>query len=245
MTSKVDFESLIGWSPTFAPCSRCKVETTRSPCWDCLKREDAERAAREAEKVVGIPDGFAWARRGAPDLASRVKTGAPLSVVLDAVTGFSGTTVLLIGSESRVGKTSLACAALRELPGGLFARASWLAQAGGGHPLGQGSAPLIRSAKAARVLVIDEFGGPEYPLHWEHFVLDVLWTRHEQRHLTIVTTGLTEGAIESRCGQGTMGRLREKGSCLTVRFGSPQAREQDPRQGQLGQVTSPSPNGAA
>lgn len=241
MTSNVDFESLIGWSPTFAPCSRCKVETTRSPCWGCLKREDAERAVREAEKVVGIPDGFAWARRGTPELAERVKTAAGWSVVLDAVTGFSGTTVLLIGSESRVGKTSMACAALRELPGGLFTRASGLARAGGEHPMGQGSAPLIRRAKAARVLVIDEFGGPDYPLHLEHFVLEVLWTRHEERHLTIVTTGLTEGAIESRCGQGTMGRLREKGSCLTVRFGSPQARDQDPRQGQLGQVTAPSP----
>lgn len=238
----IDFGNILGgWSPTFVACERCAKETTRTPCWDCLKREDAERVKREADRLVGIPAEHEWASVESFKTAKTiVPIGLAPSDALAAVLGFGGTTVLLQGEQTGVGKTATACAALRELPGGLFARASRLGKAAAQHPMGRGEAPLIGRAYAARVLVIDELCGNDTTVHYDKDVLEVLWTRHEDRRLTIVTTGFTDEKLIARLGLPALRRLKQKGVCLTIGFGRPSARDEDPRQVPLSQVTSPS-----
>lgn len=241
----IDFD--IGWEPTWIKCTvigidgkPCGVEETVSPCAKCRQRLDAERAAKEAAKLVGIPDDFLWARPGAPELEHRAKPIGMRPVdAVNAIVGFPGPMVTLIGSGSRIGKTSIACAALSTFPRGCFADCGDIARAARESPMGSVPA-LIRRAKSATLTVLDELGGTHYPRHLESEVFDVIWHRHRHALKTIITTGITMAEVIALGGAGAEGRLTEKGRSLIIRFGAPQAREQDPRQGQLGQVTSPS-----
>lgn len=217
---KVDFASMFGANLTFETCV-CGAQSTRKPCWDCVSAADRAAELRAAEERAGIPAQFAWAHPDAAELVERCKpigrAGEPVRVsqTVQVVRAYAGNAVAFQG-QSGAGKTSLAVACLRGLPGALMVAAGALGRARIEHPAGHGEAPLIRRAMAARVLLVDDLGQDKTTAI--SAVEDVINHRHDARLVTWVTTGLTEDQIESRYGAGVRRRLTERGIALVVRF---------------------------
>lgn len=241
-----DFLAALGPAPTFVPCPRCGRETASPkgvPCWDCQRADEAKRDAEHAERRLGIPPRFGWARFGGSELAERVRIlGRSGPVDLDVarrhILSWAGPAVLFLGAAG-TGKTSFAIACLRETAGPCCVSASALERARIEHRAGDGEAPLVKRALSARVLLIDDLGQDKASN--VSAVEAVVLARHDANLTTWVTTGLTPEELESRYGAGVRRRLTEPGVGLVVRFGSPQARTEDPRQGTLSQVTVQSP----
>lgn len=203
-------------------CS-CGTQSTRVPCWDCVKAEEERVAFAYQERRKGIPPRFAWATLDSAILAKRVHvlgrdgTRAEVGNVGAGILAHSGPAVLFTGPAG-TGKTSLAVACLRvvESPGVMFVPAAHLERARIEHSAGRGEAPLVHRAMTCPVLLIDDLG-QDKPSSISA-VEAVLLERHNAELPTWVTTGLTESELENRYGAGVSRRLTEKGTALVVRL---------------------------
>lgn len=219
-----EFAMILGPEPKWVTCE-CGAQTQRVPCWDCQRADEVRREMEHQERRAGIPSRFAWARLSAPELAGRCRpvgnVGEPVqaNVVAAMVIQHPGPAVVFYG-QAGSGKTSLAVACLREVPGGMMVHAGALGRARIEHQAGQGEAPLIRRAMQARVLLIDDLGQDKSTQ--VSAVEDVINVRHDAELATWVTTGLTSRQVEERYGAGVRRRLTERGTALVVRFGDVQ-----------------------
>lgn len=75
------------------------------------------------------------------------------------------------------------------------------------HPLGEGTAPALRKAKDADLLVIDDLQTPAR----DDTTLEVLWYRYDRKLPTITTCGLTKARFLERFGDAFGRRLIESG----------------------------------
>lgn len=85
-----------------------------------------------------------------------------------------------------------------------------LVQAVRQHPLGAGPAPLVRRAKEATFLVIDELG-PQATADSAQTVLEVVDARYSKGRPTIATTGMSPQEFQRAHGGGLWRRLVEEG----------------------------------
>lgn len=211
--SVADF--ILGPEPAWLTCS-CGTVSARVPCWDCSRSRDrsrAESAAREAA-AQSIPPRFRWARHGAPGFDLRGRVQDDPETLAGRILGAER--VCFVGGAG-AGKTSLACACLRErLDGGLFVSAIALGLARAQAKLGDGEPKLVEQALAAPLLLLDDVG--QEPKLTPNAVKGVVFGRYDADLPTWVTTGLTSQELVAAYGDGFLRRIAGDGA-LVVRMG--------------------------
>ena len=208
------FSSPLGPEPEWLTCG-CGAQSARVPCWDCTR--DLEARAHEAEQrniaLVSIPTRYQWARLGTADLARRVKAREPLDVIAKRV--LASERVVFAG-PSGAGKTSFACACLRErIPHGVFISAMKLGTARIQGRAGDGEVALVERAMTAPLLLLDEVGGEAKTA--TNAVKDVIWERMDNDLPTWITTGFKGQELVAMYGDGAYRRLTE--NVTVVQFG--------------------------
>lgn len=187
-------------------------------CDSCFAKHARARAKPTWEAVrERIPARFRWATFGAGELSERVARPDAVREARDA----AGRSVLLTG-PSRSGKTSLAAAILVELLelgahpkakqtdvlralGLRWTSALQLCAAKQQHAYGTGPAAELEIAIGSSVLVIDDLGQEIDPSACS----EVIFTRHDAKRPTVVTTGLSRVELGTKYGAGIMERLCE------------------------------------
>lgn len=219
MTTTAPFD--LGPEPTWLECPCGTPDkptlTARVPCWDCTRkrsRVDADRSAREVA-LASIPRRHQWARLSAPgfDLGPRVQGDA--AALVARILGADR--VCFVGGAGS-GKTTLACACLRErLDGGLFVSAISLGLARAQARLGDGEPALVERAIAAPLLLLDDVG--QEPKVASSAVKDVIFARYDADLPTWVTTGLTSEELVALYGDGFVRRVVVGPGALCVPVG--------------------------
>lgn len=224
---RLDFASLLGAdAPDFERCA-CGQLSTRVPCFECLRREEAVARDRDEDVARGIPPRFRWARATSPELARRVhvvpsRWYANATECAARLAASDVVAALLVGPAGS-GKTSLAVAAMRSVPGSFFIKAERLERARIEHRAGDGEAPLVARAMRAPLLVLDDLGQDKPSA--VSAVEAVILARHDAELRTWVTTGLDAGStgdhfpeIEGRYNAGVARRITQKGVARVIRF---------------------------
>lgn len=172
-------------------------------------------AARERVLSGGsIPKRYDWANLRSDDLATRVKSKQPVAEIAKRVLG--ATRVVFAGSSGS-GKTSLACACLRErVPHGLFMSALKLGTARIQHSAGDGEPAAVERAMTVPLLLLDEVGGEQKTA--TNAVRDVIFARYDADLPTWITTGFRLAQLAEMYGDGAPRRLTED-ACI-VRLGA-------------------------
>lgn len=207
----------------------------RSRARASIARQQGDNAEVEALRDhlrAVVPRRFWWAQFGAADLGNRVDLEAgKLACVRELA--LAGQNLLLIG-PSGTGKTSLACAILREVVqeaasvaarGGaltrehsrvlsrghrvLYAPAWRLASASAEHGLGT-QPPIVDDARRASLLVLDELGSELGRASMHRAVVpELLHERHAEMRQTIICTFLSKDECVAAYGAGVARRLAE------------------------------------
>jgi DNA replication protein DnaC len=217
-----DMSEILACEPKWVTCKGCKQQVQMSPCWDCVKLTEEGSAESKAEERLGLPARFRWATIDSPELVARSKPtgrmGEPVRVsdVAAQVRAWGGTAIAFVG-PSGAGKTSLAVACIRDLPGALIVPAQELERARAEHRLGDGEARIVDRAIRARVLLLEDLG--QGVTAQQSAIADVVNKRHDAERPTWYTTGLSMAQIEARYGAGVRRRLTERGTAMIVRFG--------------------------
>jgi DNA replication protein DnaC len=179
-----------------------------------------------------------WARADAPELTERVKLVGD-SPSRWAASPPSTTFVILVGA-SGMGKTSLACAALRTAE-----KRRWQtdleryegSEGGYARPLfqtktcfmtahrlgtcriqtkaGTGEAPEVERAMSCGWLLLDDLGSERDTA--VNAIPDVIFERYDRDATTWITTGLTSRQIGERYGEGLLRRVLDRAT--TVKLG--------------------------
>ncbi len=125
---------------------------------------------------------------------------------------------MVFSGPSGAGKTSLACACLRErIPHGLFVSAIKLGTARIQHSAGDGEAALVQRAMTVPLLLLDEVGGEQKTA--TNAVKDVIFARYDADLPTWITTGFRLSQLAEMYGDGTSRRLTE--NVYVVHLGAP------------------------
>lgn len=227
---RLSFASLLAVpAPTFELCA-CGASSTIVPCFECVRAQEKAEKARDEDLARGIPPRYRWARIGAPELDQRAavvpsRWYASATECASRMASSDTLAVLLMGVAG-AGKTSVAVAAMRAVPGSLFVKAEALDRARIEHRSGDGDAPLVVRAKRAPVLVIDDLG-QDKPTSISA-VEAVILARHDAELRTWVTTGLDAASqgggfpkLEERYGAGVTRRLTQSGVARVIRFQLP------------------------
>lgn len=203
----------LGAEPSWQACKLCGTETMRETCFSCCQKADRESEVRDEAAIAGIPARFSWATVDAAALAHRVQSTKSIEALVKAILEAPRVTV---GGATGSGKTSLLVACLRKvLPYGFMVRAERLARAPIEHSAGQGEAPLVLRAKAARVLLLDDLGTDE--ITKVSAVRDVVFARYDAGLPTWISTGISSSEIESLYGSGFARRAVSE--ALTIGLG--------------------------
>jgi len=198
-------ETMARIAPKFTECEDCHGLTTGRRCFDCERKRDRARDAREKTSDA-LPEGFRWAVFGSALLLER--TGGDHALLERARSAVGATRVLLVG-PSGSGKTSLAVAMLRcwaEHNGeqAMFVLATDLASARSRSRFGAESTE-VSAALAAPLLVIDDLGtDKDIPTS---AVTEVVFHRHAHSKPTWVTTWTTHEQRVTRYGDGLARRV--------------------------------------
>lgn len=178
-----------------------------TPDMDPAEGEAHHQRAKERELSAVIPGRFQWARLDAPELTERAPMAAAQLQSLRAPPR-----ELVIAGPGGSGKTSLACALLwrwLDLHGQVPALTTSFALANAGiqHRAGHGEADLIRTAKIAPLLLIDDVGQEEKTP--SSALKEVVWHRHAHMLATWYTTGFKSPALLEKYGAGFVRRMSE------------------------------------
>lgn len=210
-------KTLVGAGPFRCRCGA----TIEHPgvCDRCSARLDRYRADQLASQaLVSIPQRFRGCAYGSEVLDSRCRSEyvRDSRSIVDSLMHDRCDGVVLVGPKG-VGKTSLACAMLRELAD-KRAHVVWRAQYVRAIDLGVcrrdaplGSRPrVIEDALSASLLLLDDLGQEESvgPLR------EVIHARHDDCKPTIVTTCWDNDTLQTRYGEGMDRRLFERSAVL-------------------------------
>jgi DNA replication protein DnaC len=187
-------------------------------CSECENRIDLAKAL-DAKWRDRCPPRYKAARFDSPStLAARVSDVRAIELARTAMDAHL--VVTLLGPPG-VGKSTLACAlAAQWAEAANWRRADYvtafhLATARADHPLGHGEAPIIRHARTASLLVIDDIG--QEPLSPMSAVVETIHHRHEHERRVIVTSAISRQALGERYGGGLARRLLENATVIDVR----------------------------
>lgn len=193
-------------------CSSCRCELTHPGiCDPCAERyERRQEDTHLTTCMESIPPRFRWAAFSSEILAtrvSRVEDGRECARRL-----MTGSHMLVLSGGAGKGKTSLACAILREIAGARspvswrcrFVEAKELGVSRRDASLGE-TPESVRIGKGASVLVLDDLGQETST----EPITEVLHYRHNRRAPTIVTTFLGERQLLARYDGGTERRLTD------------------------------------
>lgn len=189
-------------------------------CWDCARVRERRRELRDAST---IPARFMWASFASPALAQRVKDPSAIAKAKDAAS--RDVSVVVLGSQAGIGKTSIATAITSERRDRLDTPAHFvdgleLGSARARERLGI-EAPLVKRAMHAKVLVVDEVlrgrGG-----HGDALT-DVCFARHNSNLATIVTASVAspEELRRKLDDDGLFRRLVEGAAVIVVGASAP------------------------
>lgn len=198
---RTNFESLIPTAGAYrcggVPRGSCGVEIPFPGfCAPCVARaEQNERGGRiRAALRREIPERFAWARWGAAELAQRISGGARRCEA--ARKALSGGRAVIVGGAG-AGKTSLACAWLRERIELGIERARFCAAHDLSSPSYLEGVSRLDLALSAGPLVLDDLGeelaaaapGSREMAQRIEAVMKLIRARHDQGLGMVVTTG--------------------------------------------------------
>ena len=192
-------------------CGQCSRPTQPyvTDCDACVAKAADRRASERRQRTTEtIPKHYQWATFGAGELLARVRPQDPTRLraqqAIDRTMGFVNETTVLFQGGPGQGKTSLAVALLRaaaEHRGvvGVFVDSRRLVDAKTGHRFGAPVPEMVRLAKTAGVLLLDELGAERPGVD---IVGDILHDRHMDERPSIYTTGLKLDDIGARYGGG-------------------------------------------
>lgn len=208
MNNVINFADWLGPEPKWLTCD-CGQQCSRVPCWSCsnhaAKIADEVIEAARARSACGIPKRYQWARLEGSEIAARVQTTDRIDKIARRV--LAAQRVVFAG-PSGAGKTSLACACLREASlRGSFVSAIALGSARIQYAAGHGEAPLVARAMTAPLVLIDEVGGEGKTA--TNAVRDVIFARYDADLPTWITTGFSYPELVSLYGDGITRRLTE------------------------------------
>lgn len=214
--------------PRLAPRCRCgaTVRGRRGVCEACSASDRAEMLTLSFGPVLAPLPAWEWARFGRPEMRA---VSRRLYDAAEAWSPEDGNLVLL-DPTSGAGKTASAVAIIHRLvddamrPGATHAERTHargirylsaydLATARRNHPLGAGEAPLIRQAKRATLLVIDEVG---FERAVDTAIPDVLNARYQMALPTVVTAGMTEPDFAAYLGDAVKRKLCGRGQVVSA-----------------------------
>jgi hypothetical protein len=216
MSLEAEFAAMLevpvgGWT-----CTRCRRPVGHpGVCDACGAWFDKGREDDQIRDALGtIPERFRWAAFDSPDLVARVAPGSPCrarSAVEDLASKRVG--IVLIAGETKRGKTSLACAMMRELATRRhrlarhmrFVSALELARCRVEAGLGRVPAELD-AARRASLLVLDDLG---QEVTGQDVLREALHARHDRDLPAVVTTHLDADGLARVYGAGTARRLTE------------------------------------
>ena len=184
-------------------------------CDVCLERA---RRQRRVLAAAGIPEHYAWARFGFPELAARVHD----PVAVERVRRWSGLgRLVLVNPVPQVGKTVLgtcafvSCILDRGTRSALWVDAPALGAARGSF--GRDPEVLTR-ALHDELLLLDDLGAGRRSD--DDVIARVIFDRFQHDRATIITVGMTSEDLGARFGGALQARVI-KGATL-VRVGEPQ-----------------------
>lgn len=212
-----------------APCSARVPDRSVRLCRDCLAAEQAAYNRHLLAKAWSTVPNWPYARfgnpewRGDPRIVTKVEQWRSRRAVGSILEGQN----LAILGETGVGKTSAAiaiCARMltrAESPTTATADLAWaaglhwanardLVEATRKHPLGQrDDAPEIKSAKEAKVLVVDDLGF-EVQRRDDDTIAIIYDHRDKAKASTITTSGLNEKGLNDRYGEAVKRKITER-----------------------------------
>lgn len=174
----------------------------------------AARLRARNRALEQIPSARRWAEFGSADLVKRVSRRV---AVEESRAAARQPRVVWLGPAGS-GKTSLACAALREwvaVDGPrpvAFATSYELARARSKHALGAGEPEIIDRALDARLLVLDDLGEGE-PAHGSA-VAEVIYEREAHDRPTWITSWRDPSAVARLYGDGIARRVFERATII-------------------------------
>lgn len=215
------------WPPTETP-SWLRDELAKIPAptadMDAPEHDADPVKAAERKTVLTMPKSYRWATAEAPELIERVtdprdSNGRPMPVA--ALIALAPTTSrMLITGPADAGKTSIACAMLREwsrvnrLPA-TFVHSFRIGMARIQAKAGTGEAEIVETAMRAPLVLIDDVGSENHTAN--NAMLDIVFERHAEDFPMWLTTGWTSQQIIARYGAGFLRRIVER--ALVVKVG--------------------------
>ena len=179
--------------------AQCEPCVARARAW---RLDEARAAARDS-----VPTHFRWPDLDGSALRARV---TPPSAINEARAEIDfGGLVLLLSGDAGSGKTSLACALLLghvasgEHGSARYVTSRDLGRADRDSRLGA-EPPILRAARAASMLVIDELGSEP---SGREAVRDIIVDRHAAERPTILASWLGRRSVGERYGAGVERRI--------------------------------------
>lgn len=197
-------------------CSQCGAFKLELPgiCDRCGAQNAAEQKRDRVQKALdSIPEGFRVMRFGSPELLSACQSQRRIDNAKKCIDKMLSRQehMALIDGPTGTGKTSVACAMLVHAiqtspkmgPGCRFVFSPFIARAYSETRLGM-TPEVIDTCHSASLLVIDDLGQDDV---YRDNVRTVIQSRDAERRPTIVTTFLSEAAVEATYGGGISRRL--------------------------------------
>lgn len=187
-----------------------------------LRERQCELHQQLATARSSIPEVLRWATFDAPELTQRVRVRNAIRRLSEIE--FQG--VITIIGAAGLGKSSLAAAALRRVIDAAtvdaaddvvrrarlarFVRCPELGEAAAHRGFGSPEPRIVRAARHATVLVLDDLGVENTSEASAALVREVIHARHARRAPLLVTSGFTLEELTTRYGSGIARRLREE-----------------------------------
>jgi len=204
----VAFVSPLTAPGSWFPCPKCGAQWSAEvigQCWTCDKAEERTKVREAALARSGLLGWHAEVEADHPVAMALFSAKSPQALrarLAKALHTRTPVPTITITGAAGAGKSTLAALLMKErLAGSLFVRSLKLAKAESHHGLGNDEAPLIRRAKEARVLVIDELKVPAIAFQ-KDMLEELIWDRVDAGLLTIVTHGFTEDEYARDWGKG-------------------------------------------
>ena len=213
------FERRWAETPWRCACGE-KVLVEGRSCGECIaRREDRrERVHCVRETIATVPPRYAWGAFEHTDLAARVRDSRAIAQARAAAANPQVDRISLFGVAG-AGKTSLGVASMKRMAFerklcGVYVDARVLSLARSQSRLGD-EARAVSEALRAGILLLDDLGLDD-PHQHGNAIVDVIYERHREARVTIVTVTIAPDEVASRYGDGFARRLLEDDGAVAV-----------------------------